>query len=202
MPRHAVHAPSGLSRRAALAGAGAAGLALAATRPSAAQDAAAEMASHPIVGTWLAGTNPNDLGLTHFDADGNVTLQGSIVAPGPAGATAYNDPAMGVWEPTSARGIHINFTWASRDAGGAVTGTTTVDGYPVVSDDGASFVDDGTQVVVTLRDPAGAVTQEIHTVPPVTGRRMTPGKPGYAEVLALIAARSSATPAPPATPTP
>lgn len=43
-----------VSRRTALAGLGAGGLgvALAAARPAAAQDAAAEMAKHPIVGFW------------------------------------------------------------------------------------------------------------------------------------------------------
>ncbi len=186
-----------VSRRTALAGLGAGGLALAlatTTRHASAQDAAAEMAKHPMVGTWLAGTGPNDLGLTHFDADGNVNLQGSVIAARPDGAPTYTDPAMGLWEPVSARGIHLTFTWASRDATGAVTGTTTVDGYPVASEDGRSFVDDGTKVVVTLRDPAGAVSKVIHTVPVVTGVRMTVGKPGYAEVLAMIAARQTATP--------
>jgi hypothetical protein len=191
-----------VSRRTALSGlgAGSLGLTLAATvRHAAAQDAATEMATHPMVGTWLAGTGPNDLGLTHFDADGNADFQSSVVAAGSDGALTYNDPRMGVWEPISERGIHLTFTWASRDATGAVTGTFTVDGYPVASEDGQSFVDDGTKVVVTLRDPAGATTQVINTVPRVSGVRMTPGNPGYEELLAMIAAQPGATPA--ATPT-
>jgi hypothetical protein len=149
-----------------------------------------------MVGTWLSGTNPNDLALVHWDADGSMDFQGST-APTTAsdGAVTYNDTAMGVWEPSSARGIHITFTFASRDATGAVTGTTTVDGYPVASEDGLSFTDEGTKVVVTLRGPTGVVTQVINGVPPVSGVRVTPGKPGYEEVLAMIGAQPAATPA-------
>ena len=186
-----------VTRRTALAGlsAGGIGVALAATaRSASAQDAATEMANHPLVGTWLAGTGPNDLQLVHWDADGNMDWQWNVAPTVTDGVTTYNDTVMGVWEPDSERGIHISFTWASRDASGAVTGTTTVDGYPVASDDGSSFVDDGTRAVVTLRDPSGAVTQEITGVPRVTGVRVTPGKPGYEEVLALIAAAATATP--------
>jgi hypothetical protein len=188
---------SSLSRRTALAGLGATGLglALAATvRQASAQDATTEMASHPLVGTWMGGGSPNDVGLAHFAADGSFAVQGSVIATGPDGALIYSDPAMGVWEPVSARGAHLTFTWASRDATGAVTGYTTVDGYPVASEDGLSLVDDGTKVVITLLDPAGAVTQVINTIPPVISVRVTPGKPGYEEVLALLAARPAATP--------
>jgi hypothetical protein len=49
-------------------------------------------------------------------------------------------------------------------------------------------------VVITLRDPTGAVTQEITGVPRVTGVRVYPGKPGFEELLALFAARQPATP--------
>jgi hypothetical protein len=107
---------------------------------------------------------------------------------------------MGVWEPVSERGIHVTFTGQNRDATGAVTGTVTVDGYPVANEDGMSFWDDGTQAVVTLRDPTGAVTQVINTVPRVAGVRATPGKISYEEALAMLAAQPAATPAA-ATPT-
>ncbi len=186
-----------VSRRAALAGLGAGGLgaALAATaRGGAAQDAAADMASHPLVGTWLSGTTPNDIALNYWGPDGSMTLQ-TIIVPGESeGSFVYNDQAMGVWEPISARGIHITFTWTTRDATGAPIGSTTVEGFPVASEDGMSFLDDGTQVVVTLRDPTGVVTQVINTVPRVIGVRVRPGKPGYEDVLALLAASPVATP--------
>jgi hypothetical protein len=47
---------------------------------------------------------------------------------------------------------------------------------------------------VTLRDATGAVIQEISTVPAVAGVRMMPGKPGYDELLAMLATRPAATP--------
>jgi len=186
-----------ISRRTALTGLGATGLGLAfaaTTLHTAAQAASTEMANHPMIGSWMAGNIPNDITPAHFDADGSMATQGSLIATGPDGALIYYDPAIGVWEPVSARGISITFTWASRDATGAVIGYTTVDGYPIASEDGMSFVDDGTKVVITLRDPAGAVTQVIKTVPPVFGVRMTPGKPGYEEVHAMVAAHLPATP--------
>src|SRR5215217_2550472 len=163
-----------VSRRTALAGLGAGGLGLAlaaTTRHATAQDAAAEMAKHPLVGTWLAGANVNELGLVHFDADGNITFQGGSAVTGADGSLSYLSSFMGVWEPVSERGIHLTFTWQNRDATGAVTGTVTVDGYPVANEDGMSFWDDGTQAVVTLRDPTGAVTQVINGVPRVVGVR-------------------------------
>jgi hypothetical protein len=154
------------------------------------------MANHPLVGTWLAGTGPNDLSLVHWDADGNQDFQSSTAPTTSAdGVVTYNDTAMGVWEPVDERGIHITFTWATRDETGAVIGTTTVDGFPVASEDGMSFVDDGTKVIVTLSDPQGVVTQVIEGVPPVFGVRAVPGHLGYVQVLAMIAANAAATPA-------
>jgi hypothetical protein len=186
-----------VSRRTALAGLGAGGLgvALAATaRHASAQDAAAEMATHPLVGTWLTGHVATDLAVVHFGADGNLTNNGFVVAAGPDGAPSYSNPFAGVWEPEGERGIHITFMALTFDATGAVTGSVTVDGHPVANADGQSFWDDGTRVVVTLRDATGAVGQEITTVPAVAGVRMAPGKPGYDELLAMLAAGPTATP--------
>jgi hypothetical protein len=186
-----------LSRRTAMTGLGGAGLglALAATaRSVVAKDAAVDMANHPLVGTWLAGTSPTDIALNYWGADGSMTLQTTIYPGQSDGSVVYNDQAMGVWEPIDARGIHITFTWATRDASGASRGSTTVDGFPVASEDGMSFVDEGTKVVITLRDPTGAVTQVINTVPRVIGVRVRPGNPGYEDLLALLAASPVATP--------
>jgi hypothetical protein len=188
-----------LSRRTALAGLGATGLglALAATvRQASAQDA--DMATHPMVGTWLGGRAPNDLGVTHFGPDGNMLLNYSpTVGVGPDGALTYNDPNMGSWEPVSARGIRIFFTWRTYDAAGAFIGYGSVEGYPVASEDGMSFWDDGTQVVVTLRDANAVVTQVQGpgmTDAGIGGVRLVPGKSGYDEMLAMLAAQQTATP--------
>lgn len=188
--------PRPVSRRTALAGLGAGGLGVALSgtaRHVSAQDTSA-MTNHPMVGTWLSGTGPNDLALVHWDADGHMDLQGTIFPISTDGVLTYNDQAMGVWEPVDDHGIHITFTWATRDAAGAVTGTTTVDAYPVANAGGDSFRDDGTRVVITVRDPNGVVTDTIKTVPPVNGVRVRPGNPGYADVLARIAAEPGATP--------
>jgi hypothetical protein len=123
-----------------------------------------------------------------------VTYSAFSVATGPDNRMIHSTPFAGVWEPDGARGIHITFTATTYDTTGAVTGTLTVDGYPVANEDGESFWDDGTRAVVTVRDATGAVSQEITTVPAVAGVRMAPGKPGYDEVLALLAAGPAATP--------
>ena len=184
-----------VSRRSALAGLGAGGLGLAlatTARPAAAQDA--EMANHPLVGTWMTGTSPVDFAVVHWDADGNMTNNGELPNPGPDGTVIYSNPFAGVWEPDGDRGIHITMTALTYDAAGAVTGSITVDGHPVATEDGDAFWDDGTRAVVTFRDATGAVSQEINGVPPVAGVRMAPGKPGYDELLAMLAAGPAASP--------
>jgi hypothetical protein len=186
-----------VSRRTALAGLGAGGLAVATTTHASVASAhdKADMANHPLVGTWLAGTGPNDIGLARWDADGGLIVPGGVVGTGPDGAQVFNDPPMGVWEPEGERGAHITFEWVTRDATGAAISFTSVDAHPAASADGESFADDGTRVVVTVRDSTGAVTQEMTGVPPVTGVRIHPGKPGYEELFALLAAQPAASPA-------
>ena len=196
MTPHPLHS---ISRRTALAGLGAGGigLALAATaRPVSAQDV--DMANHPMVGTWLSGRAPNDIGVAHWGPDGNMTFNvGPVVGEGPGGALIYNDPNMGSWVPVSARGIRFFFTQRAYDAAGAFLGYGSVEGYPVASEDGMSFWDDGTQVVVELRDPNGVV---VDVQGPglqgagIGGVRLVPGKSGYDEMLAMLAAQQTATP--------
>lgn len=196
---------SGFSRRAALGSAGilaALGLGSRLGR-AAAQDVTTAMANHPIVGTWLTGRAPNGLGVVHWGSDGNMSLNGAIISTGPDGAVAYSDVPMGTWEPQGQRGIHFTFTFATYDATGAVTGYVTVEGHPIVANDGQSFWDDAAQATVTLRDASGAVTEVIGegAVPPIGGVRMAPGRPGYDQMLALLADQQAAgqepgTPAP------
>jgi hypothetical protein len=65
--------PSGLSRRRALGGVGAAAaLGLGHLHRAAAQEATpTDLTSHPMVGTWMAET-PSGLALATFAADGSV----------------------------------------------------------------------------------------------------------------------------------
>jgi hypothetical protein len=173
-----------ISRRAAIAGLGAGGLgiALATTvRQASAQDAA-DMATHPIVGTWLVA--PRDPSGSHdtiiFGADGSVIQGWAASAAGPQGAT-LSGSGLGVWEPTGPRSIAFTAVTVNSDATGANLGTFTLDGHLEVGEDGQTWVDSGELSVITLRDTAGAVVQEIPTAgaPPVTAVRMRVKAPGF-----------------------
>jgi hypothetical protein len=191
-----------VSRRAALAGLGAGGLglALAATaRPASAQDAgAADLAGHPLTGTWLAMANPplpDDPQIavpSLFGADGSVLLMFPLTQARPQGVQ-FNSAYVGTWEADGERRGHFTAVQVLSDANGAFLGSVTVDGYPEVSADGQTFVDDGSRVVVTIRDPAGATVQQFPGAGarPVTGIRMGPGSPGFPAATPV-----AATPAP------
>jgi hypothetical protein len=201
--------PSGsfVSRRAALAGIGTGGLGLVlatGARQVDAQDAAADMASHPMVGTWLSGRAPDDIGVAHLSSDGLMyTNTGPTIGVGPDGKIFYSDAPVGSWVPVSERGVHFIFTHRTYDETGALTGYGAVEGYPEASEDGMTFWDEGTQVTVTLMDANAVVTQVIGpglTDAAIGGVRLIPGKSGYDEMLAFLAAHPAATP-PAGTPT-
>jgi hypothetical protein len=83
------HSNDTVSRRAALAGLGAGGLGLALAasgRSAAAQDAAAEMASHPIVGAWNAMT-PGGPAPGIFFPNGIALMTPQATQAGPNGVT-------------------------------------------------------------------------------------------------------------------
>ena len=172
-----------VSRRAALAGLGAGGLAVAlatAARPAAAQDADA-MANHPIVGVWNA-TTPGGPAPGIFFPNGIALMTPQVTQAGPNGVTFCASQA-GVWEPVSERGVHFTGVQIHSDADGNYTHSVTIDGYPVVSEDGQSLLDDQSRGTVTIRDASGAILEEIATAgaPPVTGTRMAAGAPGFPE---------------------
>ena len=175
-----------VTRRTALAGLGVSGLTLAAGghAVAAAQDSSA-MADHPMVGVWMAVT-PEGPSPAFFLSDGSFFGSSNPITVGPDGAISYQSPQNGVWEPDpdNERGIHFTSVQNVHDATGALTGTGTVDGYPIASEDGQSFYDDGKRVRVTFRDAANNVTMvlgEDGSLPPVFGNRMAPGAPGFQE---------------------
>ena len=102
-----------VSRRSALAGLGAGGLglALAATaRPAAAQDAATEMATHPLVGLWIfnGAVDPSQGPEWMFElyhADGTYVNWNGLNA----GA------ALGIWRPTGARTAEVLLIYIDTD---------------------------------------------------------------------------------------
>jgi len=178
------------TRRAALAGLGAGGLGLAlATRGAAAQDAAADLAAHPMAGMWLAMANPPRRGEdpqfpapSLFAADGTVILGFVPAEIGRDGEVQFTGSPMGVWEPYDELTAHFTVVQVLADKTGKLVGTATIDGHPKASEDGMTFSDDGSLVTVTIRDAAGAVVTVIPPSTegmPVTGVKMRVGNPGF-----------------------
>lgn len=187
MPRFAL---SGLHRRRLLGSTAAMFATLGVARgagPAHAQDA--RLAAHPMAGTWLAMANPpltdepQVAAPSLFGVDGTVVLLFPVTQRGPQGPV-FNSAYGGTWEPDGERRAHFTAVQVLSDAAGAFLGTVTVDGYPEASEDGQTFVDDGTRVMVTIRDATGSVVDQIMPTGqpagrPVTGVRMGVGSPGF-----------------------
>jgi hypothetical protein len=192
---------STVSRRTALGRVAAVGTALGLGsrlgRASAQEATPGALAGHPLTGTWMGLANPplpddpQVFGPALFGADGTVLLMFPLSQVGPQGVL-FNAPYVGTWAADSERRGHFTAVQLLSDANGANLGSVTVDGFPEVSEDGETFVDDGSRVLVTIRDPAGAVLQQFPGAGsrPVTGRRMGVGAPGFPEGV-----RTDATPA-------
>jgi hypothetical protein len=190
MKRNPVPSISGLSRRTALGSVGAVAATLGLggrLGHAAAQEATpADLAGHPMTGTWLAMANPplpDDPQIAApsvFGADGSVLLMFPLTQAGPQGAV-FNTAGVGTWEVDGERRAHFTAVQVLSDASGAFLGTLTIDGYPEASEDGQTFVDDGSKVMITVRDPAGAVVDQFSGAGarPVTATRMSPGNPGF-----------------------
>jgi hypothetical protein len=165
--------------------------ALAVSRTSMAQVATpSAIADHPIVGAWLV-MNPSDPLNTRpaiFAADGTLTVGYVPSYADPERGVVLQGTAIGVWEPTGERRIHLTYVQALSDLNGTYLGTLTRDANPEVSEDGQSFRDDGTQVHITFRDATNtivnevggggiveAATRQVHAV------RMRVGNPGFLE---------------------
>jgi hypothetical protein len=110
----------------------------------------------------------------------------------------FLSPYAGTWEAESDRRGHFTATQLLSDARGAFFGSVTVDNYPEVSEDGESFVDDGSRVIVTIRDVTGAIVQQLSGTgaPPVTGIRMAPGVPGFPQGALAAGIPMAGTPTP------
>lgn len=178
---------SSISRRKAMAGIGAGGLGVALAVSSTRAAQTMSLADHPMTGVWLAMANPplpddpQVAAPSIFGADGTVLLSVPITQAGQQGVQ-FNSPYVGIWEAYDERTAHFTAVQMLSDASGAYLGTVTVDGHPKVSEEGLTFVDDGSLVTVTIRDAAGAV---VVVVPPgtpgrpVTGIKMRVGNPGF-----------------------
>jgi hypothetical protein len=146
-------------------------------------------ADHPLMGMWLAMANsprqdldPQFPAPSLFAADGTVILGFVPAQIGMEGELQYTGSPMGVWEPYDEQTGHFTAVQVLADKIGVLAGTVTIDGHPKVSEDGNSFIDDGSLVTVTIRDPAGAVVAVIPPSTdgePVTAFRMRVGLPGF-----------------------
>jgi hypothetical protein len=169
----------------AVSGALTGALTLAGPQGVAARQETPALADHPLTGDWMAMANqapgaPQVPAPSHFGVDGSVLL---VFLPTQVGmqGVEFVSPYTGTWEADGDRRGHFTATQLLSDATGAFLGSVIVDGYPEVSVDGQSFVDDNEMVMVTIRDAAGAVLQQVSGAgaPPVTGIRMAPGAPVF-----------------------
>jgi hypothetical protein len=135
------------------------------------------MAGHPIVGVWnvKAAPGPN---VAAFFADGTTILALPTTSTGPQGVQ-FVTALVGRWEPISAQGVHFTAVQLISDVNGTYTGSATVDGHPVVSEDGQTLSDDAPDTEVTLRDAAGTIVAVLPG--PATAVRMGVGEPGFPE---------------------
>ena len=134
---------------------------------------------------------------SHVGADGSVLLVFPPTHVGMQGVE-FVSPYAGTWEAESDRRGHFTATQLLSDARGAFLGSVTVDGYPEVSEDGESFVDDGSRVIVTIHDVTGAIVQQLPGTgaPPVTGIPMTTGVPGFPQGTLAAGTPVAGTPTP------
>ncbi len=142
------------------------------------------MATHPIVGTWMATTPTGPAPGTYF-ADGTVVIMVPATQAGPRGVT-FHSTEVGSWEPVSERGAHFTGVQLLSDADGNYTGSITIDGFPVVSEDGQTLLDDSPETTVTIRDADGVILDAIRGGPPVTGIRMGVGAPGFSPATPTV----------------
>jgi hypothetical protein len=167
---------------AALAGAFTSAFAVGRTPALAEEATPVALANHPAVGAWNSMT-PGGPAIGIFFPDGTNLVTLPATQAGPQGMSFVSTQA-GRWEPISERRIHFTSVQFHSDANGVYTGSVTVDGYPEVSEDGLTLIDDQSLVVVTLRDATGTILQEIPGAgsPPVTGVRMAVGAPNFPPV--------------------
>lgn len=165
-----------VNRRAALAGAGAAAFGLTGLRTAHADDT--DLSAHPLTGTWMAMANPplpDDPQFavpSYFGADGCVVLMFPVSQAGPQGPF-FSAPALGVWEPETDQRGHFTAVQIMSAPDGTFLGSTTIDGHPEVNADGMTFTDDGSLITITMRDAAGAITNQILPTGQPTGRPVT-----------------------------
>jgi hypothetical protein len=144
---------------------------------AAAQDASP--ADHPIVGAWMAQT-PGGPSVAVFSSDGTVVMGTPASSSGPMGVV-FVSTEVGTWEAIDGHTAHFTAVQFLSDADGAFGGSLTFEGYPAISEDGQTLLDENTRGGVTVRDATNAVLSVNEGGPPITGVRMAVGAPGFPE---------------------
>ena len=170
----------------------------------AARQATSSLADHPMTGTWVAMANPplpDDPQFpapSLFSADGTVLLVFPTTQVGPEGVF-FNAPVMGTWEADSDRRGHFTAIQLMSAADGTFLGSIAIDGYPEVSADGQTLIDDGSRAVITIRDAAGTIVNQVQPTGqpagrPVTAVRMGVGVSGFPDGAAAATTETAPTP--------
>jgi hypothetical protein len=122
---------------------------------AAAQEGAADLAGHPLVGTWVVMT-PGGVVPQTFSPDGSTVgaLPPSYVDP-TLGLTLQG-PVLGVWEASGERSGHFTVIQALSAPDGTYLGTFQFEADPEVSDDGRTWSTSKPQRVI-IRDAANTV---------------------------------------------
>jgi hypothetical protein len=191
---HIMAKASALSRRTALAGLGAGSLGFFASQvaTAGASAQASSTTDHPLTGLWLShvALNGDDEETAavpaFFGADGTAVLVYPCAEAGENG-TQIRGLALGTWAPIDDHEARFTAVQACFGADGSYQGTRTYDGYPVVSDDGASFTVKNEFDLLTIRN-AGNEIAETHLGGrrPLRGFRMAPGNPGFVPYILEI----------------
>lgn len=187
------YSSSGVSRRAALGGIGAA-VAVGLTRADrAVAQNTGDLANHPLVGTWAVMTEGGIVPQTH-GADGSFIAAYPPNYVDPATGLTFQGPGLGRWEPVSERGGRFSLLQALADAEGAYIGSAQLAAEIEASEDGQSWHDTGGGPHIVVRDAANTVVfdQVVSTPTLVSALRIG----ATIESLTIPAAPPAGTPEP------
>jgi hypothetical protein len=143
----------------------------------------ARLTEHPLAGAWLVSTTPGmATALCTLDKDGTALVALPICEDNGGGTVSYTTPGIGTWQTEGSRGGYVNVVQVLSHATGALIGTRSAHYFPIVSDDGKSFIADGRFTRVVVRDSTGTLIKimgEDGDLPAISGVRMSPGSPGF-----------------------
>ena len=164
-----------VSRRSALAGLGAGGLGVVLASSGqrvSAQEGAGDLASHPLVGTWLVMT-PDGVVPQTFSPDGSTFAAFAPNYVDPTLGLTFQGTLLGRWEASGERSGHFTLIQALSAPDGTYLGTVQFEADPEVSDDGQTWSTGKPQRVI-IRDAGNNVIfdQVVPRDSPIPATRM------------------------------